>query len=82
MARTRTKLSNPTDQAIVEVHRRFVEVMESVRLESISGETKERYLAVMTSLTEKLAVPSKPLSEIVSEIMAEAAPFLFQAMRR
>jgi hypothetical protein len=79
---TRKKIADPTDRAIVEVHRRFVEVMETVRLETISGETKERYLAVMTSLTEKLAVPSKPLSEIVSEIMAEAAPFLFQAMQR
>ncbi len=79
---TRKKFADPTDRAIIEVHRRFVEVMETIRLESISGETKERYLAVMISLTEKLAVPSKPLSEIVSEIMAEAAPFLFQAMQR
>ncbi len=79
---TRKRLADPTDRAIIDVHRRFVEVMETIRLESISGETKERYLAVMISLTEKLAVPSKPLSEIVSEIMAEAAPFLFQAMQR
>ena len=82
MPRSRKKFTDPTDQAIIEMHRRFIEVMETVRLESISGETKERYLAVMTSLTEKLAVPAKPLSEIVSEMMAEAAPFLFQAMQR
>jgi hypothetical protein len=79
---SRKKSSNPTDQAIVEVHRRFIEVMETVRLDSISSETKERYLVVMTSLTEKLAMPSKPLSEVVSEVMAEAAPLLFQAMQR
>jgi hypothetical protein len=82
MAHPRKKFTDPTDQAIVDVHRRFIEVMETVRLESISADTKQRYLAVMTSLTEKLAVPAKPLSEIVSEIMTEAAPILFQAMQR
>jgi len=56
--------------------------METVRLETISQETKETYLAVISSLTDKLAMPSKPLSEIVGEIMAEASPFLFQAMQR
>ncbi len=81
MARAK-KFTDPTDVAICEVHRRYVEVMETVRLETISPETKERYLAVISSLTEKLAMPSKPLSEIVGEIMAEAGPFLFQAMQR
>ncbi len=81
MARSK-KFTDPTDVAICEVHRRYVEVMETVRLETISAETKERYLAVVSSLTEKLAMPSKPLSEIVGEIMAEAGPFLFQAMQR
>jgi hypothetical protein len=57
-------------------------VMEQVRLETISPEMKQHYLRVMTSLTEKLAMPSKPLGEIVGEIMAEATPFIFQAMQR
>ena len=81
MARTK-KFTDPTDIAICEVHRRYVEVMETVRLETISAETKQRYLAVITSLTDKLAMPSKPLSEIVGEIMTEAGPLLFQAMQR
>jgi len=81
MARAR-KFTDPTDQAIYEVHRRYIEVMENVRLDNISPETKQRYLAVIQSLTDKLAMPSKPLSEIVGEIMAEAGPFLFQAMQR
>ncbi|MGO9602432.1 MAG: hypothetical protein ACLQAT_03335 [Candidatus Binataceae bacterium] len=81
MARAR-KFTDPTDIAICEAHRRFVEVMETVRLETISGETKQSYLAVISSLTDKLAMPSKPLSEIVGEIMSEAAPFLFQSMQR
>ena len=28
------------------------------------------------------AIPSKPLSEIVGEVMSEAAPLLFQAIQR
>jgi len=47
MARTK-KFTDPTDIAICEVHRRYVEVMETVRLETISAETKQRYLAVIT----------------------------------
>jgi hypothetical protein len=81
MARAK-KFTDPTDIAICEAHRRYIEVMENVRLESISAETKQKYLAVIASLTDKLAMPSKPLSEIVGEIMTEAGPFLFQAMQR
>ncbi len=74
--------SDPIDQEIFELHRRYVEVMEELRLATISKDTKEKYLQVLRSITHKLALPSKPLSEIVGEIMAEAAPFLFQAMQQ
>ena len=76
------KLANPKDQEIHEIHLRYIEVMEGTRLDSISDETKTHYLRVLTTLTEKLAVPGKPLSEVVGEMMAEAAPLLFQAMQR
>ncbi len=75
-------VSDPVDQEIYEVHRRFIEVMEGERLGAISAETKEHYLRIMRSLADKLAVPTKPLSEIVGEIMSEAVPLLFQAMQR
>ena len=81
MARKK-KFTDPVDIEIVEIHGRFVEVMENVRLETISPEMKQRYLTVMKSLTEKLAIPSKPLHEILGEIMAEAGPMIFQAMQR
>ena len=74
--------SDPVDRDIYEAHRRFVEIMETDRLAGISASTKEHYLRIMQSLADKLAVPSKPLSEIVGEIMSEAAPLLFQAMQR
>jgi hypothetical protein len=76
------QVSDPMDQEIYEVHRRFIEVMEVERLGSIGAETKAHYLRIMRSLADKLAIPSKPLSEIVGEIMSEAAPLLFQAMQR
>ena len=81
MARKK-KFTDPTDVEIIEIHGRFVEVMENVRLDTISPEMKRRYLAIMKSLTEKLAMPSKPLHEILGEVMAEAAPLLFQSMQR
>lgn len=76
------KPSHPLDVEIYEVHRRFIMVMESERLATISEETKASYLAVFKSLTEKLATPGKPLSEVVGEIMSETAPLLFQVMQR
>ena len=80
MARTK-KFTDPTDVAICEVHRRYVEVMENSRLETLSADTKERYLKILSSLTERLAVPAKPLHEIVGEVMADAGPILFQMMQ-
>jgi hypothetical protein len=74
------KFTNPVDQAIHDTHRMYVAAMEE-RLPTISEQSRERYLAVLRSLTDKLAIPSKPLSEIISETMAEAAPLLFQAMQ-
>ena len=76
------KFTDPVDLEIVEVQRRFVDLMENVRLETMGPEMKQHYLAVMKSLTEKLAMPSKPLHEILGEMMAEAGPMIFQAMQR
>jgi hypothetical protein len=76
------KFIDPIDIEIVEVHARFVEVMENVRLETISPEMKVGYLTIMKTLTEKLAMPSKPLHEIMGEVMADAGPLIFQAMQR
>jgi hypothetical protein len=74
------KFSDPRDREIFEANRKYIETMEA-RLGTISDEAKAQYLRVLMSLTEKLAVPGKPLSEIVGEMMSEAAPLLFQAMQ-
>jgi hypothetical protein len=70
------------DKEIYEVHRRYIQVMENERLAAISDETKTHYLRVLKSLTDKLAIPGKPLSEVIGEMMSEAAPLLFQTMQR
>jgi hypothetical protein len=75
------KLTSQRDQEIFEAHRKYIVAMEA-RLDTISDDTKTHYLKMLVSLTEKLAISSKPLSEIVGEIMGEAAPLLFQAMQR
>ncbi len=79
MARER-KPMDPQVRAIFEIHRRYIEVMEQ-RMTMVEEQTRINYVAVMTSLTEKLAIPGKPLSEVVREIMAEAGPILFQVMQ-
>jgi hypothetical protein len=80
MARA-VKLNDPIDQEIYEIHRRYIEAMEGDRLSSLSDETKGHYLRVLKTLTEKLEIPGKPISEIVGEIMSDAAPLLFRAMQ-
>ncbi len=72
----------PRDPEVFEVHQQFIAVMENDRLLTISAETRGHYLTVMRSLTAKLAVPGKPLSEIISEIMTEAAPIIFRVMQQ
>jgi len=79
MARER-KPTDPQAREIFEIHRRYIEVMET-RLTMVEEQTRVSYISVMTKLTEKLAVPGKPLSEVVREIMAEAGPMLFQVMQ-
>ena len=81
MARA-VKFTNPIDQEIYEMHRRYIDAMEGGRLTSLSEETRGHYLRVLKTLTEKLEIPGKPISEIVGEIMAAAAPMLFRAMQR
>jgi hypothetical protein len=74
------KPADPQAQVIFEIHRRFITLMEE-RLTVVEEQTRVNYVSVMKSLTEKLAVPGKPLSEIVREMMAEAGPILFQLMQ-
>ena len=60
-------------------HERLVAAMNA-RLPAMALEQKERYFAVLSTLVGKLETPGKPLREILQEIMAEAATYVFQEM--
>jgi hypothetical protein len=60
-------------------HDRFVAAMNA-RLPAMPLEQKERYFAVLSTLVTKLEAPTKSLREILQEMMAEAASYVFQEM--
>lgn len=60
-------------------HDRFVAAMND-RLPTMPLEQKERYFAVLSALVTKLETPAKSLREILQEMMAEAAAYVFQEM--
>jgi hypothetical protein len=60
-------------------HDRFVTAMNA-RLPTMGLEQKERYFAVLSALVAKLESRDKGLREILQEMMAEAAGYLFQEM--
>jgi len=59
---------------------RFCAAMEG-RLASIESDSLERYFAVLSKLVGKLEDPSKPLSQVMNEVMAESAAILMQEMQ-
>lgn len=70
-------LSKGLDSDIATAHRRFLVAMER-RLPTMPVDTKERYFVLLTSLVGKLEVEDKLLREILQEVMAEAAAYIFQ----
>ena len=58
-------------------HDRFVAAMNA-RLPTMPLEQKERYFAVLSALVGKLESEGKPLREVLQEMMAEAATYVFQ----
>lgn len=72
-------LSKGLDSDISIVHQRFTAAMES-RLPAMTLETKERYFAVVSALVGKLEAADKSLRDILQEMMAETAQYIFQEM--
>jgi hypothetical protein len=69
-------LSKGFDNDVSAAHRRLVVAMEA-RLPTMTLETKERYVAVLSSLVCKLKVEGKHLREIAQEmpnLWSEALP--------
>ena len=68
------------DSQLRMTHDRFVTAMNA-RLPAMPLDQKERYFAVLSALVGKLETAEKPLRDILQEMMAEAAAYLFQEMR-
>jgi hypothetical protein len=67
------------DNQLRMTHDRFVTAMNS-RLPGMPLEQKERYFAVLSALVGKLETPNKQLRDVLQEMMAEAASYVFQEM--
>jgi hypothetical protein len=76
---TNDLLSKGLDSDICTAHRRFLSAMES-RLPAMALETKERYFAILSSLVGKLEMEDKHLREVLQEMMAETAGYIFQEL--
>jgi len=71
------ELEQDLESQIRMTHDRFVRAMNA-RLGAMTLEQKERYFAVLSSLVGRLEDAGKPLKTVLQEMMAEAAPYLFQ----
>jgi hypothetical protein len=74
-------LDTNLDREIAVVHARFVDAMEA-RLPSMALETKERYFGVLSTLVAKLEHDGKPLRDVLTETMAEAASIVMLELTR
>ncbi len=70
-------LANGIDSDIADAHQRFLVAMEQ-RLPGMNAETKERYFVVLSSLVNKLESDGKTLHDVVREMLAETAAYIFQ----
>lgn len=68
------------DHEIHTTHQRLVRAMEA-RLPAIPADSKERYFGILSLLVAKLEMGSKPLREILQEMMTEAAAVILQEMQ-
>lgn len=72
-----TDIERDLERQLRMTHERFAAAMNA-RLPGMALEQKERYFAVLSTLVAKLENPEKPLREILQEMMAETAGYLFQ----
>ena len=68
------------DRQIAATHRRFVKAMDA-RVPTLSGDTKERYFAILSMLVGKLETSDKGLKDILQEMMFDAGSVILQEMQ-
>jgi hypothetical protein len=67
------------DKQIIATQKRFQKAMRT-RLLRMNRATKERYFAVLSLLVAKLEDPSKPLREVLQEVVIDSAPHIAQEL--
>jgi hypothetical protein len=72
-------ISQDLDKQIIATQQRFQKAMKA-RLANMPLETKERYFAVLSLLVAKLEDPSKPLREVLQDVVIESASYIAQEL--
>jgi hypothetical protein len=72
-------ISSDLDRQIIATQKRFQKAMTR-RLVHMNLVSKERYFAVLSTLVSKLEDPSKPLREVLQEVVMESAPYIAQEL--
>lgn len=67
------------NKQILATQKRFQQAMKT-RLAHMSRESKERYFAVLSTLVSKLEDPTKPLREVLQDVLIESAPYIAQEL--
>ena len=72
-------IAQDLEKQIIATHKRFQKVMQA-RLPHMSLGTKERYFAVLSILVGKLEDSSKPLRDVLQDVLIESAPYIAQEL--
>jgi hypothetical protein len=74
-----SSISQDLDKQIIATQQRFQKAMKA-RLADMPLETKERYFAVLSLLVARLEDPTKPLREVLQDVVIESAPYIAQEL--
>lgn len=72
-------ISQDLDKQIIATQQRFQKAMKA-RLANMPLGTKERYFAVLSLLVAGLEDPTKPLREVLQDVVIESAPYIAQEL--
>jgi hypothetical protein len=72
-------IAKDLDKQIIATHKRFQKAMQA-RLSGMNLGTKERYFAVLSLLVNKLEEPSRPLRDVLQDVLIESAPYIAQEL--
>lgn len=76
---TEELIAQDLEKQIIATHKRFQKAMQA-RLPHMSLGTRERYFAVLSLLVTKLEDPSKPLRDVLQDVLIESAPYIAQEL--